>query len=328
MEFQQTATSHARVQEVDAYMRDQLDDHSSFIAETIQELISRDDKRIRPILTLYIGEMVGADAEHLLDLAAAVEMLHIATLIHEDLIDDGSLRRGGKAIASQWHPAAIVLAGDFVFALASKLAANTQSTVVMEMFAQTLATITNGDVTQLFSNGSRFNREAYLQWVYTKTASAFELAAGAAAMLAGAGDDIFRQVRQLGKSFGMAHKILADVADFYPNGSSKAQSVGSSLKQGIITLPLLHYSQSNPDDPDLELLNKPAIQANGSLDRLITAIGQSESLGKSFREAQEYINQFFQVLKEFPVSPPRLALEELADISVDGQFTKENWKSN
>ncbi len=313
MEMRYPPTFEAPIHKVDDYMCNQLDDNSSFIAQAIRDLIIRDKNRIRSSFTLSVGEMLEADSEHLFNLTAAVEMLHIANRIHEGLIENGSLRRGYKVIGADWHPGAIVLAGDLVFAQASRLAAKTESTLVMEMFAQTLATISNGDVTQLFSNGSRFNHRTYLQWIYAKIASVFELAAGATARLAGVGDERFQLVSQLGKSFGMAYQILDDVADFLPNGSNNAQNVASTLKQGVITLPVLYYSQANPDDPDLELLKKSASQKNGSLDRLFKAISQSGALSKSLQEVQNYIHQYLQILVQFPISPSRLALEELAN---------------
>ena len=123
----------------------------------------------------------------MITLAAAIELLHTATLVHDDLIDGSLLRRGMPTLNSQWSPGATVLTGDFLFACAAKLAADTHSIPVMSLFSTTLTVIVNGEITQLFTSRCRANREDYYQRIYAKTASLFETSAKSAAMIGGRG---------------------------------------------------------------------------------------------------------------------------------------------
>jgi geranylgeranyl pyrophosphate synthase len=172
-------------------------------------LIDTDRDCIRPRVVLLIGRMFRADIQKLMSLAAAVEMLHTATVVH-DKLTNGALP--SYEIADSWSPAATVLAGDFVFASASRLAADTQSTAVMQIFAETLAVVVSGGVTGLFRNGDPLNRQGYLQLIEAKTASKFALASGAAAILGNADQEMVNASRSFGHALGMAYQIAVDMS--------------------------------------------------------------------------------------------------------------------
>jgi len=135
---------------VDRLMASQTDFNHPDLVSALSHILSSGGKRIRPAMTLLIGKHLGADSERLITLAAAIEMLHTATLVHDDLIDGSLLRRGIPTLNAKWTPGATVLTGDFIFARAAKLAADTGSLPVMTLFAQTLSTIVNGEIVQLF----------------------------------------------------------------------------------------------------------------------------------------------------------------------------------
>jgi len=134
IEFVDPVREH--LQEVEERMRSRFNGNTSGLSIILEQFISLGGKRVRPTLTLLMGQLLGADLDRLLDLAAAIEMLHTATLIHDDLVDDAPMRRGMKTINADWPPVASVLAGDLVFAIAANLAADTKSVSVMEMFAR------------------------------------------------------------------------------------------------------------------------------------------------------------------------------------------------
>src|SRR5690554_3772700 len=133
-------------------MRAQAEGHHPDLGAALEHLLSSGGKRIRPAIALLTGGMFGGNQEKLITLAAAIELLHTATLVHDDLIDGALLRRGIATLNSQWSPAATVLTGDFVFARAAQLAAETRSPEVIRLFARTLAVIVDGEITQLFSS--------------------------------------------------------------------------------------------------------------------------------------------------------------------------------
>ena len=168
---------------VERLMRSQADSHHPDLGTALNHLLSSGGKRIRPGVVLLTGGMLNGDTQRLVTLSAAIELLHTATLVHDDLIDGAFLRRGMATLNSQWSPAATVLTGDFVFAKAARLAADTENLELMSMFSETLATIVNGEITQLFSSHGVANKENYFQRIYAKTASLFELCTTAAAMI-------------------------------------------------------------------------------------------------------------------------------------------------
>src|SRR5512136_1145839 len=171
---------------VEERMRAQADGHHSAVGAALHHLLSSGGKRIRVIVTLLTGKMLGADPDKLVTLAAAIESLHTATLVHDDLIDGAMIRRGIPTLNAQWSPAATVLTGDFIFSKAAKLASDTGSVDVMKIFAETLSTIVNGEITQLFSSKWIANRDDYYRRIYAKTASLFEASTTTAALLGGA----------------------------------------------------------------------------------------------------------------------------------------------
>ena len=151
-----------QIPKVENRMRKSVNDHNPELKNAIDHLLSSGGKRIRPTVTLLTGGMLGADQEICIILAAAIEMLHTAILVHDDLIDGALLRRGISTLNARWSPAATVLTGDYLFARAAKLAAETGSIEVMQLFADTLATIVNGEINQMFPGDGLTDLQKYL----------------------------------------------------------------------------------------------------------------------------------------------------------------------
>src|SRR5574340_107402 len=155
-------------------MRSQAEGHHPDLRAALDHLVASGGKRIRPTLTILTGRMLGADEDRTVTLAAAIELLHTATLVHDDLIDGSLLRRGIPTLNSKWSPAATVLTGDFIFASAANMATRTNSLEVMGIFSRTLMTIVNGEVNQLFTSHCSTDINDYYHRIYAKTASLFE----------------------------------------------------------------------------------------------------------------------------------------------------------
>lgn len=309
-----------RIQLVEERILAQSDGHHPELRAALNHLLSSGGKRIRPTVTLFMGEMLEADPDKLINLAAAIEMLHTATLVHDDLIDGALLRRGIPTLNTQWTPAATVLAGDFIFACAAKLASETNSVTVMQMFAETLSVIVNGEITQMFSNWGISRRDDYFKRIYAKTASLFEVAALAAAVLSNVDEDIQEAARTYGYEIGMAFQIVDDVLDFTSEQSTIGKPVASDLRQGLITLPAIYYIEAHPDDPDLQLLLKGNNYHEASLSRLAQAIGESGAIGEAMNEASQYVDRALKALKVFPKKPERESLEDLAKYIVHRDY--------
>jgi geranylgeranyl pyrophosphate synthase len=293
-------------------MRAQARDAHPDLAAALHHLIAAGGKRVRPIVALRTGEMLGARPARLLDLAAAVELLHTATLVHDDLIDGALLRRGIPTLNANWTPAATVLTGDFIFARAAKLAAATGSVEVMDMFAEALTTIVGGEINQHFISKGLASREDYYRRIYAKTASMFELAAGAAALLAPVDEDTREAARRFGYEIGMAFQIMDDILDFTAAQTHLGKPVASDLRNGLITLPAIYYYEAHPTDGDmLSVIHRNGHNA-AQLDRLIENIRASSAIGQSHHEARQHVQRGLDYLSQLPDTPERDALEEMA----------------
>lgn len=285
----------------------------------LEHLLAAGGKRIRPTLGLLVGNMLGGNSDTLVTLGAAVELLHTATLVHDDLIDGALLRRGTETINARWSSAATVLTGDFLFARAAKLAAETDNIQLMRYFAETLAVIVNGELTQLFSARGVINRDNYYQRIYAKTASLFEMSTRAAAMISTSDKAVIESMRKFGYELGMAFQIVDDLLDFTGEQSAVGKPLGSDLLQGLVTLPAIYYAEANPDNPDVRSLAAGGWGDHERMERLVHSIRSSDSVRFAMREAETHVQRAIDCLTVFDDSEERAALEELARYVVDRQ---------
>jgi len=309
-----------QIQRVETLMRSQANACHPDLDAALQHLLSSGGKRVRPAVALLTGEMLGGDENRLVTLAAAIELLHTATLVHDDLIDGAFLRRGIATLNSQWSPAATVLTGDFIFARAAKLAAETDSVAVMRLFAETLAIIVNGEITQMFASHGLASRENYDKRIYDKTASMFELATSAAAILSPVDDETIESMRCFGYAIGMAFQIVDDILDFTGEQATVGKPVASDLRQGLITLPALYYLEAVPNDPDMAAVLGGNHVGETVMTRLVASIRQSGAIQRAMGDAEGYVERALELLHQFPESTPREALEGLARYFVSRKF--------
>ena len=305
---------------VEEKIRSRADGHNPTLAAALNHLLTSGGKRIRVVVTLIAGKMVQADPDRLITLAAAIEALHTATLVHDDLIDGALIRRGIPTLNAQWSPAATVLTGDFIFAQAAKLAAETNSVPVMRLFSETLATIVNGEITQLFSSKWTANREDYYRRIYAKTASLFETASAAAGLLAPVSDGDYELLRQYGYEIGMAFQMVDDILDFTGEQATMGKPVASDLRQGLITLPAIYYLEINPEDQLLKEMLKSNFYEEEQIGSLLESIRSSGAIEKSLEEAHRAVARGLKALEKFPETSERRALEDLGRYIVEREI--------
>jgi geranylgeranyl pyrophosphate synthase len=293
-----------------------LESHPDLRA-ALEHLLSSGGKRVRPTVVLLVGNMLGGPEEKLVTLGAAVEMLHTATLVHDDLIDGSLLRRGLPTLNARWSPAATVLTGDFMFARAAKLAAEADHLPLMKLFAETLAIIVNGELTQLFTSRGLINRENYYQRIFAKTASLFEMSARTAALVSLVDEEMVEAMRNFGYETGMAFQIVDDILDFSGDQMAVGKPLGSDLLQGLVTLPAIYYAEANPEDPDVKLLAEGGWANQDRMEGLVNSIRQSDAIQKSMQEAEAFIKRALEKLSLFHPGIERNALEDLARYIVD-----------
>jgi len=303
----------AGIQLVEERMRAQADpDTNPDMAAALDHLLQAGGKRVRPTVVLLVGNLLGADREKLVILGAAVEMLHTATLVHDDLIDSALLRRGIPTLNSKWSPTATVLTGDFLFARAARLASEVDNVELMKRFAETLATIVNGELTQYFAAHGLISRENYYGRIYAKTASLFEMCGLSAAMIGTPDETIQAAFKTYGYETGMAFQIVDDILDFSGEQRAVGKPLGSDLLQGLVTLPAIYYAETHPDDPNVKLLVSGHWRDEQKMMQLITSIRHSEAIRLALAEAAAHIERALQALAQFPLSVERDALADLA----------------
>lgn len=307
-----------RIQLVEECMRAQAETGTHLdLRLALDQLLAAGGKRVRPTIVLLAGGMLGADPDKLVTLGAAVEMLHTATLVHDDLIDRALLRRGMPTLNAKWSPAATVLTGDFLFARAAQLASDIDNVALMKKFAETLGIIVNGELTQLFAARGVISRENYYERIFAKTASLFEMSALSASMVSGEDEATQDTLRIYGYEVGMAFQIVDDVLDFCGDQDTVGKPLGSDLLQGLVTLPAIFYAEQYPADPDVKLLRQGNWQDRECMLRLVASIRSSDAIQASLDEAAAHIERALEALEPFPISVEREALIDLARYILD-----------
>lgn len=298
---------------VEAKLREPGPNESEALRAATNHLLSSGGKRVRPALGLLTGSMLGSDMERVIAAAAACEMLHTATLVHDDLIDGSLLRRGIPTLNARWTASSTVLAGDYLFARAADFAAQTQSVRLMSEFARTLMIIVNGEINQQFRGRGHASREDYYSRIYAKTASLFELSTKSAAMLSDEDESIIDGMAAYGREVGMAFQIVDDVLDFAGNEAHVGKPVGSDLRQGLVTLPALYYLDSHPDDPDLMALLNGRSGDAALVSRVVRSVQNSGAINAALAEARTYVERAQAALSRMPDVEERHALMDLSE---------------
>jgi len=316
----QLSTIYEPIQEGLAKVEDRLKSVSrvelSRLSELLDYSLSDGGKRIRPALTLLSGKFYDCDLDYLLPMAAAIELLHTATLVHDDAIDKSSVRRGRPTINTVWGEDQAVLLGDYLFAKAGEFAATTGNLQVIKLFSQTIMAISSGKLNQSFS---AFNleqtREHYFQRVSNKTASLFSSATESGAILSQAPEKSVQILKDYGYNLGIAFQIVDDILDFIGTEEELGKPVGSDLAQGVLTLPAMLLLGRYPEDnPVKRLFQNRDKQENIKL--AIELVRNSSIIQECYRVASDYGSKACHNLNLLQDNASRQALVELVDYVV------------
>lgn len=303
---------------VEDRLRQCVEVEDSLLKQILSSLLDSGGKRIRPALVILASKFHEADEGKVVPLAASIELLHTATLVHDDLLDGSVLRRGSATLNTSFRAGAVVLVGDYLFARAADQAAVTGSVPVVTIFAQTLMTICGGELRQAFDGaGWRRTKEDYYQSTYSKTASLFAASAEAGAIVSGAPERTARALRDYGYNLGMAFQILDDILDFTGDERELGKPIGSDLRQGTATLPLLLFLETNTGHDIVSAVFDEPQAAEEDIQTLIEMVRGSPGIASARAEADRFTTDSKKAVRDLPANEYRQAMLDLADHLLD-----------
>lgn len=300
---------------VEERLRQSVEVDQSRLEGVLRYVLDSGGKRIRPALVILAFKSHNTDeTDRVLPLAAAVELLHTATLVHDDLLDGSLMRRGNPTLNVDLSTGAVILVGDYLFARAADLAAETQSVPVVSIFAQTLMTICGGELKQAFAEGEwRRTKEDYLQSIFSKTASLFAASGESGALLSGAPPATVRALRDYGYNLGMAFQIVDDILDFTGDEEELGKPIGSDLRQGTITLPLLLFLEMHPEVDLLRSIFEEQQGREEKIRTLVDMVRSSSAIELAREEAQRFTAESKQAVDQLSPNEYRQVMLDLAD---------------
>jgi geranylgeranyl pyrophosphate synthase len=283
-----------------------------FLSRILEHVLEAGGKRIRPAIALLAGKLGKYDLELLVPLGASIELLHTATLVHDDVIDAAATRRGRATANSMVDNAATVMVGDYMFAHAAELVARTGNIDVIRLFARTLMEMATGELHQDISAYSygQSTRE-YFNRIAGKTASLFATAAEGGGTIGGAPDAWCQALRSYGENLGMAFQIVDDILDVTGDETEMGKPAGSDLMQGTLTLPALLLIERNPDNNPVKRYFAGRQKAE-NLRRALAMIRESDILDESFAVALDFQKRAVSALDTLPPSETKDSFVELA----------------
>ncbi len=298
--------------QVKEYLRSIIKVDFPWLSEQLDYVVGGGGKGIRPALTLLSGKFYQYNLQYLMPMAGSVELMHTATLIHDDAIDKSVSRRGKATIYKLWGEEPAVLLGDYLFAKAGEFVADTHNPRVIKLFSQTLATISSGELNQFFSAYNlKQTREQYFKKISGKTASLFSLATASGAILSEAPEKSVKTLGDYGHHLGIAFQIVDDILDFIGTEEELGKPVGSDLAQGTLTLPAMLLLERYPEDnPVKRRFENRDDQDN--IKQAIEMIRNSPIVDECYIVASEYSARACQDLIELPENSSREAFFELA----------------
>jgi len=303
----------SELNEVNSLLKNVTSANFPFLASMLDHIIDSGGKRIRPSVTLLASKLNNHENSTPIIMATAIEMLHIATLIHDDTVDDSNVRRGKATISNLWGQKAAVLAGDYIFAASATQVCATQNIRVIRRFSETIMELSLGELQEMEINfNPQTNLPNYLERIYNKTASLFSTSAQSGAILSGCDEESIKSLQSYGYNIGMAFQIIDDILDFQGNEVEVGKPIQTDLANGILTLPSIYALESDFSDKYISIFDQSNTSAE-VISEFVELVENSKSLERSFSTATEYSGKAKMDLEKFPDSDAKEALEFLAD---------------
>ena len=295
-------------------------EHAPRIPEVTAHLVEAGGKRLRPMLTLAAAHLCGYDGPFHIHLAATVEFIHTATLLHDDVVDESAQRRGRPTANLLWDNQSSVLVGDYLFSRSFQLMVETGSLRVLDILANASATIAEGEVLQLTAaQDLKTNEGIYLQIVRGKTAALFSAATEVGGVIAGADDDLVKALYDYGDALGVAFQIVDDLLDYQGQSSATGKNIGDDFRERKLTLPVIKAIAKA--DAEEHAFWKRTIekgqQKDGDLDTALALLHKHDALSDTRDEAVAWATKSTRALSALPDHPVKQMLIHLADYVVE-----------
>lgn len=309
------------MQAVDSLIQRSLQSDVALVNQLSHYIINSGGKRLRPMLALLMARACGYQGEKHIDVAAIVEFIHTATLLHDDVVDESDMRRGKETANNVWGNQAAVLVGDFLYSRSFEMMVDVNEMRVMQIMASTTNIIAEGEVLQLLNiNDAETTEERYLEVIYSKTAKLFEATCQLGAVLAGLPEDQEKQAAEYGVHLGTAFQLIDDILDYSADSAEIGKNVGDDLAEGKPTLPLifaLAKSKGAGESADVELIQK-AITEGGldHIDEVMEIINKTGALTYTNEVAKKETQLAIDSLNSLPDNDYKTALVELAKYSL------------
>ena len=306
------------IRQLDQCIRNQLRSNVALINQISEYIIYSGGKRIRPLLLITSAKSCGYSGDLHILLAAVVEFIHTATLLHDDVVDESDLRRGQRSAHSVWGNAASVLVGDFLYSRSFQMMVDAGSMQVMDILAETTNTIAEGEVQQLMNLGDPdVDEHRYMKVIKNKTAKLFEAACQIGAILAQQPDTVVKALKHFGNGLGRAFQIADDILDYQSDSQTFGKNIGDDLAEGKPTLPLI-YARQKTDAAGRKVIDR-AIQNKDRklLSKVIDLIKDTGALESARQTAENIAIKAAQELTVLPPSEYRSSLEFLSFYAVN-----------
>jgi octaprenyl-diphosphate synthase len=313
-----TRTIAADMEAVNGVIRQRLQSDVALVNQISEYIIGAGGKRIRPVLVLLLANAYGYKGAGHHELAAVVEFIHTATLLHDDVVDESSMRRGRQTANAMFGNAASVLVGDYLYSRAFEMMTSLDDMRIMEILSRATTVIAEGEVLQLLNmHDPDVTQDSYLTVIRSKTAKLFEAAAQLGALVAGATDAQIDAAGEYGRSLGTAFQLIDDVLDYAGDASEIGKNVGDDLREGKPTLPLI-YVMENGTDEQRELIRSCIEQGDEThFDAVLAAVTTSGALDYTRREAETAASRAAAAIADLPDSEYKQSLLQLCSFAVD-----------
>ncbi len=311
------------MEQVNGVILERVTQDVALINDIARHIIASGGKRLRPALTIACAKLCGYEGRHHLLLAASVELIHTATLLHDDVVDASTMRRGDKTANVIWTNQASVLVGDFLLSRAFQLMVDTGSLGVLRRLSDASATISQGEVLQLSTaNEPATTQEQYLEVISAKTAALFAAACALGAIITDKGEKEREALERFGLHLGIAFQLVDDALDYSARESELGKTVGDDFREGKITLPvILAYRAADREEKAFwERTVGDLDQREGDLAHALTLMQKHQTLRATISLASEYCETAAKAMRSFPNSPARTALHEVLEFCVAREY--------